>query len=551
LIDHSLRSSNAQGGGQSAGAPIWSRDFLQPLAPGALTPFSASVLHEMAGRSWYSYYDRLGFDPTPKSRVVRSLHGRPYFTLTLSAQLDAQQAGIEPPSISIGGTIRPLARWEKPGLLAALKLSGNARKAASALQGLDRELDAAEAQGQAWLQRVQAMRWSQAEILQIMEEIERTGAATLQLYVAARHNLQSAYLRLLGLVSEGSPGQLLAALTAAMRPTGDLVELQIARAVAGLAHTAQDLPEVLQFLAAGEFTAWETQLAESPFKGGLRQLLAVHGHRCAGEGELRNPRWAENPASLLAAVAAAAHVNVELPPQAGPDEVAFLSLVDAKRRKEAQTLLQQVRQCLALQSKALHVHAYTLAGTRVWALAAGREAMGDQRLLAESDVFFYELEEMKQMMTGEWNISDMATIRATASQRKQDYAAWQGRAAGDLLVGDSEAFVVVPQGATGLPGAAGRSRGALVAAGDPAGFTRVDGGKAILAGVQVDAGWSAALPVAAAIVQAQGSPLDPVAAAAAALQIPVVFDVGERLAQVEAHAVAVVDGSQGIVTNGG
>ncbi len=289
MIDYSLRGSNAQDGGPSAGAPIWSRDFLQPLAPGALTPFSASVLHEMAGRSWYNYYDRLGFDPTPKARVVRSMHGRPYFTLTLSAQLDAQQAGIEPPALQIGGTVRPLARWEKPGLLAGLKLGGNARKAAAALQALDREIDAAVPQGQAWLQRVQAMRWSQAEILQIMEEIERVGAATLQLYVVARHNLETAYLRLLGLVEGGSPVQLLAALSAAMRPTGDLVELQIARAVAGLAQTAQALPDVLQFLAAGEYAAWETQLAESPFKAGLSELLAAHGHRCGGEGELKQP----------------------------------------------------------------------------------------------------------------------------------------------------------------------------------------------------------------------------------------------------------------------
>ncbi len=551
MIDHSLKSPNVQGGGPSAGAPIWSRDFLQPLAPGALTPFSASVLHEMAGRSWYNYYNRLGFDPTPKSRVVRSLHGRPYFTLTLSAQLDAQQAGIEPPSLSIGGAARPLARWEKPGLLAGLKLGGNARKAASVLQGLDREIDAAETQGQAWLQRVQAMRWSQAEILQIMEEIERTGAATLQLYVVARHNLQSAYLRLLGLVNGGSPAQLLAALSTAIRPAGDLVELQIARAVADLAHSAQAAPEVLSFLAAGEYAAWETQLAEGPFIAGLRQLLAAHGHRCAGEGELRNPRWSENPAPLLAAVAAAAHANAALSPPAGPDEGPLLSLIDAKRRKEAQPLLQHVRQCLSLQSKALHVHAYTLAGTRVWALAAGREAMGDQRLLAESDVFFYELEEMKQMMTGEWNISDMENIRATGSQRKQDYGTWQQTAAGDLLVGENEAFANIPKGATGLPGAAGRCRGAVVAAGDPTGLARVDGDKAVLAGVQVDAGWSAALPVTAAIVQAQGSPLDPVAAAAAALQIPLIYDVGERLAEVEAHAVAVVDGSQGTVTHGG
>lgn len=548
MIDHSLRGFKAQGGGPSAGAPIWSRDFLQPLAPGALTPFSASVLHEMAGRSWYNYYDRLGFDPTPKARVVRSMHGRPYFTLTLSAQLDAQGAGIEPPALKIGGTVRPLARWEKPGLLAGLKLGGNARKAAAALQALDREIDAAVPQGQTWLQRVQAMRWSQAEILQIMEEIERVGAGTLQLYVVARHNLETAYLRLLGLVEGGSPVQLLAALSAAMRPTGDLVELQIARAIAGLAQTAQTVPSVLQFLAAGDFAAWETQLAVSPFKAGLSELLAAYGHRCGGEGELSNPRWAEDPTPLLAAVAAAVRTGAALPAQVGPEEGLFLNLLDAKRRKEAQALLPLVRQCLQLQSRALHVHAYTLAGTRIWARAAGREAMTDQRLLTEGDVFFYELEEMKQMMTGEWNISDMDNIRTTAVQRKQDYAAWQGSAAGDLLVGDGEAFADIPSGAIGLPGASGTGRGTVVTAADPAGLAKAEAGKLVLAGVQADGGWAAALPAAAGIVQAQGSPLDPTVVAAGALQIPVIYDLGAGLAAVQ--GLAVVDGSQGRVTNG-
>ena len=175
---------------QAGGAPVWSRTFLQPLAPAALTPFSLSVLAEMAGRSWYSYYDRLGFDPAPKSRVVRSLHGRPYFTLSLSAQLEAQGAGIEPPALLVDGAVRPLARWEKPGLLAGLKLRGSAAKLAAVLPALPDELDAAAGKGRAWLQRVGAMRWSQAEILQIMEEIERVGADTLRLYEAEQRQME-------------------------------------------------------------------------------------------------------------------------------------------------------------------------------------------------------------------------------------------------------------------------------------------------------------------------------------------------------------------------
>jgi phosphohistidine swiveling domain-containing protein len=554
LIEYSLAgpTGKSQGGNQPAGAPVWSRDFLQPLAPGALTPFSASVLHEMAGRSWYNYFDRLGFDPTPKSRVVRSLHGRPYFTLTLSAQLDAQQAGIEPPALHIGGAARRIARWEKPGLLAGLKRHGNARKVASALQALDGEIDGAAVKGQAWLQRVQAMRWSQAEILQIMEEIERVGASTLELYVAARHNLQSAYLRLLGLLDGVASLQQLAALNLALRPSGDLVELQIARSVVGLAQAARAEQSVLHFLVAGDFSAWETQLAEGPFLAGLRQLLAEHGHRCAGEGELMNPRWSENPASLLTAVAAAARSHSTLPSQAAPDDGPLAGLLDARRRKEAQTLVAQARRCLALQSKALHVHAYTLAGTRIWAKAAGHEAMGDKRLLDENDVFFYELEEMKQMMTGEWNISDTENIRATAVQRKLDYQNWQRAETGDLLIGDCTAFAVMPSGALGLPGAAGTGRGEVVTA--PAGLAepalRTAKGKVVLVGVQADAGWAATLPAAAGIVQAQGSPLDPVVAAAAALHIPVLYGLGERLAEVQAQPTVAIDGSQGAVVNG-
>jgi pyruvate,water dikinase len=532
---------------------VWSRDFLQPLAPGALTPFSASVLHEMGSRSWYSYFDRLGFEPTPRARVVRSLHGRPYFTLTLSAQLDAQGAGIEPPALRIDGSVRPLARWEKPGLLAGLKLGGHARKVTSALQALDGEIDAAAAKGQAWLQRVQAMHWSQAEILQIMEEIERVGAGTLQLYVAARHNLQSAYLRLLSLLDGVSSPQQLAALNLALRPeTHDqagLVELQIANGIARLAQTAGAVPAVVAYLQAGNFHAWESQLPSGSFADGLATFLAAYGHRGLGEGELMAPRWSENPAALLALVAAALHTGAALPTPGGPDDGPLMAALDGKRRKDAQALLQQARLCLRLQSKALHVHAYTLAGTRIWALAAGREAMGDNRLLREDDVFFYELEEMKQMMTGEWNISDTDGIRARAAKRKLEWQAGQEAVAPNLLVGEAAAFAEIPTGASGLPGAEGAGVGTIAPAGAGVLPSLPAGGKAILVGVQADVGWAAALPVAAGLVLQQGSPLDPIVAAASALHVPVVVDAGDRMTSFAAGQTAAIDGSRGTINH--
>jgi hypothetical protein len=65
--------------------------------------------------------------------------------------------------------------------------------------------------------------------------------------------------------------------------------------------------------------------------------------------------------------------------------------------------------------------------------------MVDQRLLALEDVFFYELEEMKEMMTGEWNISSRREIQSTARKRRADYERWQTATPAELLIGESEA----------------------------------------------------------------------------------------------------------------
>ena len=176
-------------------------------------------------------------------------------------------------------------------------------------------------------------------------------------------------------------------------------------------------------------------------------------------------------------MAAAVRTGATLPPPLGPDEGSFLNMLDARRRKEAQALLPQLRQCLELQSKALHVHAYTLAGTRIWALAAGREAMTDKRLLAEGDVFFYELEEMKQMMTGEWNISATDNIRATAGQRQQEYQAGSRRSRGTCSSATARRLPLFLAARQACPAQADRGVAAWSAGVTPASLAKVDGGR--------------------------------------------------------------------------
>ena len=55
---------------------VWSQLSLQPLTAQPLTPFSFSVLDEVAKSAWYHYFDELGFEPLPRSRVLRQQQGR-------------------------------------------------------------------------------------------------------------------------------------------------------------------------------------------------------------------------------------------------------------------------------------------------------------------------------------------------------------------------------------------------------------------------------------------------------------------------------------------
>ena len=70
---------------------------------------------------------------------------------------------------------------------------------------------------------------------------------------------------------------------------------------------------------------------------------------------------------------------------------------------------------------------------------------------------------------------------------------------------------------------------------------------AVLAGLQPDSGWAVVLPAAAGLIAAQGSLLDPAVAAARALGIPAVVEMGAGLTALHTGQKVVVDGDRGSV----
>jgi pyruvate,water dikinase len=531
-------------------ATVWSQLPLQPLASGPLTPFSFSLLAELASRAWFALYDRLGFDPTPRARLLRCYQSHAYLNLSITARLEAAGPGIEPLALQINQQPYPLASWTKPGFVDGIKTGRVQRKRDDLLVVLAKRMDSVIHNAQGWHRKIQGLHWSQAEVLQVMEEIERVGQEPMMAYLAARHNLEWHYGKLLERMGSQSPGsqeshQKLLLLNGALCDLTELVETDIAARVIALIDVVDNLPALAAWLKAGNYQQWQTTCPSRPVGEALADFLAHYGHRSVGEGEIARPRWAEDPAMLMRSLLACLEYHPRRPTKmpAGHFVQKTLGALDPALRKQGRHLLPKIHELHILQSRALHALAFVWAGTRRWALAAAKEALVDGRLQAVDEVFFFELEEIKQMMTGEWNIRSLDEIRATLAQRQTAYQADQQADPAPLLIGDQEAQPV----AHGLPGVAGVASGPLHCW---TATQKTGDIGAILGAEMLDSGWALALPLADGFVAAAGSPLDPFVAAAWCWYHPVVVGLGPRYHSLVEGAQTTIDGDRVQVTQG-
>jgi hypothetical protein len=87
------------------------------------------------------------------------------------------------------------------------------------------------------------------------------------------------------------------------------------------------------------------------------------------------------------------------------------------QRKQFDAASGQVEQLVALLPKVHEAVVIVAAAARYWVSGAAGEALVDGRLETADEVFLLELEELKQLMTGEW--SNVEQVRPLVEARKQ------------------------------------------------------------------------------------------------------------------------------------
>lgn len=230
-----------------------------------------------------------------------------------------------------------------------------------------------------WSEWVFASEWSQAQLLQVMEEIELLVAEALMWDYLAAVAAVGSYVHLGAQIAKFERD----------RARGYALRLGL---TAGLETPDGRLMEALALGVMPE------------------QLRETFGHMAMlPEGELARPRIGEMAETLLGASSAPEPLMWDISRALGRQDEAKRNALDSAGflgRSSLRKAIELTQASLLTHAKARDALAFVLAAARHWAQAAAAEGMSDARIQHPDEIFMLEIEEIKQMMTGEWHNRD-------------------------------------------------------------------------------------------------------------------------------------------------
>ena len=240
----------------------------------------------------------------------------------------------------------------------------------------------------------------QADLLQVMEELEPKTRDVLVAYFILRAGLSAAASQVADRLVEWLPE----------RPPDVTWGLYV-----GLA----DMP--------GVESAYVLAVAARD-EASRGAALARFGHRGPGEMRPDGMRWADQSA-LLASLA-------DQRPQRNSDtahiqrqaiEAWVFSQLDASKSRQFEAALRRAQALCVAADVAWDAATMVMAAAQRWAEATASEATSAGLILRPADVLYLELEELKQVATGEWHPGRSAAVQAEVARRRDQIAGLSGR----------------------------------------------------------------------------------------------------------------------------
>ncbi len=467
----------------------WSRELAADLFPGTTTPFAWTALRAPAETALRRTWADLGA-PAPADAPLwrRADDGRVYVdaaALTSAARALHGAAWLIAPPAELSQGL--MARWQAGGVI---------RRAQARIAATQEGVAGLQTRTAKWLAWVRGLRWAQADLLQVMEELEPQAQNTLQAYFTLRAGVAAAHAQVAGRLADWlSP-----------YPTSVIWTLY-----AGL----EGLPSVeAAYAVAIAARDSATQM----------DTLARFGHR--GPNEMRPDalRWLDSPA-LLAGLA-------DRRPLRNPDsarvqcqaaEAWIFGQLDSGKSRQIEPLLAHARDLCRAADRAWDAFVMVIAAAQCWVQAIASEAVAATLIAQSADVLYLELEELKQVATGEWHPGRGDEVREAVVARRQAQAATR---------------TLPDSGAAPRSGSPGQAQGPayLAAPGD-----QLPPQGAIWLGEIADAGCAPFWLSAGALTTAAADAWSPGLIAARALGIPAVIGAPTSVAQAAQGCSVAVD----------
>ncbi len=288
----------------------------------------------------------------------------------------------------------------------------------------------------------------------------------------------------------------------------------------------------------------------------LAAFLATYGHRAIGEIDLGLPRWSEDPAHLLGAIANYHRLDAgALAPDAQFDKGAreaevtmetLLGRVRGPRRWIARALLRRVRSLAGLREMPKFQIVRFLAIGRSLLAPVGAELAARERIAAADDVYFLTLAEARRAVAGE-------DLRETVAARRATYVRElaRKRVPRVLLSDGTEPEAELPAAVTdgvlrGTPASPGVVTGPARVIRSPQG-ARLEPGEVLVA-PSTDPGWTPLFLTAGGLVMEMGGMMSHGAVVAREYGIPAVVGVPDATERISTGLRVTVDGSAGVVS---
>ena len=167
---------------QPAGQIAWTRDLARDLFPGVATPFGWTVLCTPAESALRRAFAELGA-PAPDGIQLWQRDQDGQVCVNASALADAAHR-------LHGAAWLGSIRGEMPGgLIGRLQAGGVSRKAQACVDAALADTQDIHARTTKWWEWVRGLHWSQADLLQVMEELEPKARDVLQTYFILRAGL--------------------------------------------------------------------------------------------------------------------------------------------------------------------------------------------------------------------------------------------------------------------------------------------------------------------------------------------------------------------------